>query len=193
MLILCGTPPIWEALVCPLTPCLVLSFSSPHMAGNHSISESNYLQSRFNISEIHPPWANRADCYVGHKFEDPAEHDEPCMDSDYELVRVTSGLILAGFLTLDCYYMSSNYNYVRRGSEYVPVDPEPHRCRSVYRKSRPDVYGFFQLCLRNAHKVRVITCLSFWRFCGLSSTTRQTQADHGMFGSKHLRCTEYEY
>jgi len=39
-----------------------------------------------------------ADCYVGHKFEeDPAEHDEPCMDSDYELVRVTSGLIVAGF------------------------------------------------------------------------------------------------
>jgi hypothetical protein len=82
-------------------------------------------------------------------------------------IQTTSWFVLPlvlfwrGFLTFDRYYMSSNYNYVRRGSEYVPVDPEPHRCRSVYRKSRPDVYGFFQLCLRNAHKVRVITCLSF--------------------------------
>ncbi|KIM90139.1 hypothetical protein PILCRDRAFT_811868 [Piloderma croceum F 1598] len=57
----------------------------------------------------HKQWYKRrkpgADCYVGHKFEDPVEHDEhcPCVDSDYEC----------------------DYNYVRHDSECVPVGPEP--------------------------------------------------------------------
>jgi hypothetical protein len=38
------------------------------------------------------------------------------------VVGVTSGLILA---FADCYYMYSDYNYVRHDNECVPVGPEP--------------------------------------------------------------------
>jgi hypothetical protein len=42
------------------------------------------------LTTLFQQWYKRrkpgADCYVGHKFEDPVEHDEncPCVDSDYE-------------------------------------------------------------------------------------------------------------
>src|ERR1700677_2315751 len=45
------------------------------------------------------------DCYVGHKFEDPVEHDEncPCTDSDYEwyvtLKLFLSHSLIAGICT----------------------------------------------------------------------------------------------
>ncbi|KAI0248766.1 Oligoxyloglucan reducing end-specific cellobiohydrolase [Lactifluus subvellereus] len=57
----------------------------------------------------HKQWYKRrkpgADCYVGEKFSDPVEHEEncPCQDEDFEC----------------------DYNYVRHGSECVPVGREP--------------------------------------------------------------------
>uniref|UniRef100_D8Q2A4 Vacuolar protein sorting/targeting protein 10 n=1 Tax=Schizophyllum commune (strain H4-8 / FGSC 9210) TaxID=578458 RepID=D8Q2A4_SCHCM len=57
----------------------------------------------------HKQWYRRrkpnADCYVGEKFNEPVEHDEPCEcgESDYEC----------------------DYNFVRQGADCVPVGPEP--------------------------------------------------------------------
>ncbi|KAJ7281966.1 vacuolar protein sorting/targeting protein 10 [Mycena rebaudengoi] len=57
----------------------------------------------------HQQWYKRrktdVDCYVGEKFTDPVEHEDPCpcTNEDYEC----------------------DYNYVRDGDECVPVGPEP--------------------------------------------------------------------
>ena len=57
----------------------------------------------------HRQWYRRrkptADCYVGHKFDDPVAHEEdcPCTDADYEC----------------------DYNYIRSGDTCEPVGPEP--------------------------------------------------------------------
>ncbi|PSR72220.1 hypothetical protein PHLCEN_2v11927, partial [Hermanssonia centrifuga] len=57
----------------------------------------------------HKQWYKRrkadANCYVGHKFSDPVEHEDncPCADEDYEC----------------------DYNFIRQGEQCVPAGPEP--------------------------------------------------------------------
>ena len=57
----------------------------------------------------HKQWYQRrkldAVCYVGHKFQDPVGHEESCICQDYDY---------------EC-----DFNFVRQGSECIPVGPEP--------------------------------------------------------------------
>ncbi|KAH8108891.1 hypothetical protein DFH11DRAFT_1818260 [Phellopilus nigrolimitatus] len=57
----------------------------------------------------HKQWYRRrkldADCYLGHKFDDPVEHEEdcPCTNEDCEC----------------------DYNFIRNGDQCLPAEPEP--------------------------------------------------------------------
>ncbi|KAJ7248956.1 hypothetical protein C8J57DRAFT_1475371 [Mycena rebaudengoi] len=93
-----------------------VAFDTKTTNGGHSLASSrlfsstDFFENDKKVEELgHQQWykcrKTDVDCYVGEKFTDLVEHEDPCpcTDEDYEC----------------------DYNYVRHGDQCVPVGPEP--------------------------------------------------------------------